>query len=240
MALPISNTPIYSLTIPSSESEFKFRPFLVKEQKTLLLAQQSEDITTMVNSLKDVIKSCAKSDININELTTFDLEYIFTQMRAKSVGENIELFFKCDVDHGEDNEKAKIKVNIDLTKIEVQKSETHTKNIKLFDDVGVIMKYPDLNLLKIIENVNGTNVDELFKLIIPCIDQIYNSNEVFHIKEQSNNDVVDFLNNLTTDQFNKIQEFFTTMPKMVYNVEYTCPVCNKLHKETLEGLQNFF
>ena len=240
MALPMSNTPIYNLVIPSTGKEFKYRPFLVKEEKALLIAQQSEELQVMVDSLKDVIKSCAKSDLDVDSLATFDLEYIFTQIRAKSVGEQVELIFACDEDHGNDNDKAKVKVNIDLSKIEITKPESHETNISLFEDVGVTMKYPTMDVIKNLESVDDNNIDEVFDLVSSCIETIYNTDEVFHIKEQTKEEVIEFLNNLTSEQFGKIQNFFQTMPKMTYKVEYDCPICQKKNKQVLEGLQSFF
>lgn len=240
MALPMSNTPIYTLIVPSTGKELKYRPFLVKEEKALLIAQQSEELQVMIDSLKDVIKSCAKSDINVDTLATFDLEYIFTQIRAKSVGEQVELIFACDEDHGDQNDKAKVKVSIDLSKIEITKPENHTNKIELFDDVGITMKYPTVDVIKGLQSVDDNNIDEVFKLVSSCIETVYNTEEVFHIKEQTQEEVVEFLNNLTSEQFAKVQEFFQTMPKMTYKVEYDCPVCQKKNKQVLEGLQSFF
>lgn len=237
MALPMNTTPVYQLEIPSLGKKVNFRPFLVKEEKALLLAQQSEDPMVMLTSLKDVIKSCIKDDLDVDALATFDIEYVFTQLRAKSVGEIIDLSLKCDKC---DDEKAISKVNIDLTKLEIDKPEGHESNINLFDDVGVVMKYPTMDILKKLESVSDDNLDEVFEVMIECIDSIYNSSEVFHAKEQSKQEMLDFLNNLSSDQFVKIRQFFETMPRLKYDVEYTCPVCNKEHKKILEGLQSFF
>lgn len=237
MALPMNTTPVYQLEIPSLGKKVNFRPFLVKEEKALLLAQQSEDPMVMLTSLKDVIKSCIKDDLDVDALATFDIEYVFTQLRAKSVGEIIDLSLKCDKC---DDEKAVSKVNIDLTKLEIDKPEGHESNINLFDDVGVVMKYPTMDILKKLETVSDDNLDEVFEVMIECIDSIYNSSEVFHAKEQSKQEMLDFLNNLSSDQFVKIRNFFETMPRLKYDVEYTCPVCNKEHKKILEGLQSFF
>ena len=197
MALPMNTTPVYQLEIPSIGKKVNFRPFLVKEEKALLLAQQSEDPMVMLTSLKDVIKSCVKDDLDVDALATFDIEYVFTQLRAKSVGEIIDLSLKCDKC---DDEKAVSKVNIDLTKLEIDKPEGHESNINLFDDVGVVMKYPTMDILKKLETVSDDNLDEVFEVMIECIDSIYNSSEVFHAKEQSKQEMLDFLNNLSSDQ----------------------------------------
>jgi len=237
MALPINSTPIYSLTVPSTKKQIKFRPFLIKEEKALLIAQQSEDATVMVDSLKEVIKSCVKDDIDVNALATFDLEYVFTQIRARSVGEVIDLTLKCDtcVD-----EKAITPVKIDLLKLNVQTPENHTTKIELFDDVGITMKYPTMEVVKKLESLNTNDIDSVFNIVVECIDYIYNSTEVFAAKDQSKTELTEFLNNLTSDQFEKIQTFFETMPKLKHAIDYKCPVCNKEHHKVLEGLNSFF
>jgi hypothetical protein len=237
MALPMNSTPIYSLTVPSSGKEVKYRPFLIKEEKALLLAHQSEDTKVMVDSLKNVIKDCIKDNIDVNDLATFDLEYIFTQIRAKSVGELVELYLKCDTC---EDEKAVAKVDIDLTTLQVDKSADHSTRINLFDDVGVVMKYPTIDVIKKLENIENADLDQVFNIVVECIDSIYTTNELFHAKEQTKAELLEFLNNLSSDQFKKIQSFFETMPKLKKDIKYTCPVCSKEHEKTLEGLNSFF
>ena len=237
MALPINSAPTYTLTVPSTGQEVKYRPFLIKDEKTLLIAQQAEDIGVMVDSLKDVIKSCVKDEIDVNNLATFDLEYIFTQLRAKSVGEIVELVLKCD---DCEDEKATVKINIDLTKLEVEKDAEHKTKIPLFEDVGIVLKYPSVDVVKKLENSNVENVDEIFKIVVSCIDYIYSSDEIFYAKDQTKEELTEFLNNLTTDQFGEVRKFFDTMPKLKKELKYTCPVCNKEHNKVLEGLNSFF
>ena len=239
MALPSQQTPTYTLEVPSSKQNLKYRPFLVREQKALLLAQQSSDPTVMVDTLKNVIKACAESSLDIEKLAVFDLEYIFSQIRAKSVGEIVDLFFYCDTC---DDEKAKVKISIDITKLKVEHFQGHDCKIPLFDDVGVVMRYPNIDVVKNIEKLNGINseVDMVFDIIAECIDYIYDSAEIYHAKEQSKEELSDFINNLTSEQFEKIENFFETMPKLQQKVSYRCPVCSKEHEKTLEGLNNFF
>ena len=236
MALPMNTTPVYTLAVPSTGKELKFRPFLIKEEKTLLIAQQSEDPIVMVESLKEVIQSCVK-DIDVNDLATFDLEYIFTQIRSKSVGEIIELMMLCDTCT---DEKAVAKVSIDLTKIQVEKNPEHKAKIHLYNDVGVVMKYPTLDILKKMESINTNDLDEVFNVVVDCIDYIYNEEEVFHAKEQTKQELLDFVNNLSSDQFAEVQNFFETMPKLKHEIDYVCPVCSKEHHKVLEGLNSFF
>lgn len=238
MALPMMNTPTYNMVIPSSEVSVKFRPFLVKEEKALLIAQQSEDLMVMVDTLKGVIKSCVLDSIDVNKLATFDIEYMFTQIRAKSVGEIIELIFPCDNDHGEDNEKARVKVSIDLTTLQVEKDNNHTNKIDLFGDVGVMMKYPTIDVMRKLDD--NDSIENIFDVVAMSIDYIYQGDEIFYAKEQKHEEMLQFLNNLTSEQFVKIQNFFDTMPRIKKQIEYTCPVCQKEHKKMLEGMQSFF
>jgi hypothetical protein len=240
MALPMMNTPTYNMVVPSSGATVKFRPFLVKEEKALLLAQQSEDVMVMVDTLKGVINTCVLDNIDVNKLATFDLEYMFTQIRAKSVGEIIELVFPCDDDHGEDNDKARVKISIDLTTLQVETDPGHTNKIDLFGDVGVMMKYPTIDIKKKLESLEADNLDKIFDVVALSIDYIYQGDEIFYAKEQKHEELLQFLNNLTSEQFLKVQNFFATMPRIKKQIEYTCPVCQKHHSKMLEGMQSFF
>lgn len=240
MALPIMNTPTYNLVVPSTGVKIKYRPFLVKEEKALLIAQQSEDIQVMVDSLKQVIKGCVLDKIDVDSLATFDIEYIFTQIRAKSVGEVVELLFPCDEDHGEDQDKAKLKISIDLSNLQVEFPPEHTKKIDLFGDVGVIMKYPSFDMMSKMENLDVEDVDAIFDIIASSIDIIYQGEEIYYAKEQTKEELLEFLYNLTNEQFANLQKFFTKMPKISKTVEYNCPLCGKHHSVTLEGMQSFF
>jgi hypothetical protein len=240
MALPIMNSPTYSLVVPSTGEKVRYRPFLVKEEKALLIAQQSEDIEVMVDSLKEVIRGCVLDKIDVNSLATFDIEYIFTQIRAKSVGEIVELLFPCDEDHGEDQDKAKLKISIDLTNLQVEFPQDHTKKIPLFGDVGVIMKYPSFDMMSKMETLNVEDVEGIFDIIASCMDMIYEGEEIHYAKEQTKEELLEFLYNLTNEQFAKLQKFFAKMPKISKTVEYNCPLCAKHHSVTLEGMQSFF
>jgi hypothetical protein len=240
MALPMMSTPTYNLVIPSTKKSVKYRPFLVKEEKSILIAQQSEDIVVMVDTLKDVIRSCIIDKVDPESLSTFDLEYIFTQIRAKSVGEIVELFFPCDVDHGDDNEKAKVKISIDLTKIEVEFPEEHTNKIELFGDVGIMMKYPTIELMTKLEKTDQEDLDNIFDIVASCIDLIYEGDKLHYAKETKKEELLEFLYNLNSEQFVKVQKFFATLPRIKKDVEYNCPICGLHHKKTLEGMQSFF
>ena len=240
MALPMMSAPTYTMVVPSSGVSVKFRPFLVKEEKALLIAQQSEDIGVMIQTLKGIINTCVLDKLDVDKLATFDLEYMFTQIRAKSVGEIIELIFPCDIDHGEDNEKARVKVSIDLTTLIVEKDPNHNNKINLFGDVGVVMKYPTMDVMKRLENLDTNDLDKVFSVVADSIDYIYQGEEIFYGKEQKHEELLQFLNNLTSEQFVKVQQFFATMPRIKKEIEYTCPVCQKQHRKMLEGMQSFF
>lgn len=237
MALPIMATPTYEMTVPSTKQKIKYRPFLVKEEKALLLAQQSEDSQTMFDTLKSVIKSCTFDKVDVNKLAIFDIEYIFIQLRAKSVGEISELIFSCL----ECNDpKAKMPVSIDLTQLQVEFNPDHQLEIQLFDDVGVKMKYPGMNLLSKFKNKSEDDIDTIFQLVIACIDCIYDSDNVYVAAEQTQQELEEFINNLTQEQFAKIQKFFETMPKLEKTLEFDCKVCGFHHKQTVQGIDGFF
>jgi hypothetical protein len=240
MALPMMNTPTYNMVVPSSGVSVKYRPFLVKEEKALLIAQQSEDLTVMVDTLKSVIMSCVVDKIDVDSLASFDIEYMFTQIRAKSVGETIELLFPCDMDHGEDNEKARVKITIDLTQLSVEFPEGHANKIDLFGDVGLVMKYPSISIMKKLEGLEENDIDKIFEVIAESIDFIYQGEEIFYSKEQKPEELQQFLNNLTSEQFIKVQGFFSSMPRIKKEVKYNCPICSREHTKVLEGMQSFF
>jgi hypothetical protein len=239
MALPLQSTPTYTLTIPSTGKTVRFRPFLIKEEKSLLIAQQSEDLMIMIDTLKNVIKDCVLDKLDVDKLATFDIEYIFTQIRAKSVGETVDLIVQCDEDHGEQNEKARVKLVIDLSTIEVEKDPKHTNKIDLFGDVGMVLRYPNIEIMKRMESADD-NLESIFQIVADSVDYIFQGEELFYAKETPREEIMQFLENLTSDQFAKVNEFFTTMPRIKKDVEYKCPLCGKEHKKTLEGLQSFF
>ena len=244
MALPKNQSPVYPLTIPSTSQDVKFRPFVVKDEKALMLAMQSENESTMVNTLRDLIKSCVEDEIAVDRLATFDLEYIFAQMRGKSVGEMVELIGKCDNEEAGcvDNPKAQVKLQIDITQIPVTFPEGHNKRIDLWGDVGVVMKYPTIETMMKYQGMvaEDADPDKVFEIVMDSMETIYEGDELHYIKDQTLEEVNEFINNLTSEQFLKVREFFETIPKMTKTIEYTCPNCGREHKKTLEGLQSFF
>ena len=239
MALPIQNATLYTATIPSTKQEIKFRAFLVKEEKALLIAQQSEDQTVMMDTLKQIIKSCVKTELNMDTLALFDIEYLFCQLRAKSVGEIVDIVVACDVCPDEET-KARVKLSFDLSKLQVNFPTEHTKKIPLFDDVGVVMKYPSLSMIKDLEGMDQADAESVFKVVTTSIELIYDGDELHYAKDQTEQELQEFLENLNQDQFKKIQQFFETMPKLSKEVQYDCPVCKHHHDKVIEGLNSFF
>lgn len=240
MNLPMPNMPIFTLTVPSTQKNVKYRPFTVKEEKALLIAQQSEEQDVMVDTLKNIITSCVKDPINVDELAVFDIEYIFSQLRARSVGEMVELRFQCDICR--DDPKAVSQVNIDLTKLQIKFNPKHEKKIPLFDNVGIVMKYPSIESMKLIEKIDNFNdINQIFELITQhSIDYIYDDEQIYHAKDFSQQQLEDFINALTTKQFEKIADFFRTLPSLRQDIQYKCPVCNHVHNKYIEGLSSFF
>ena len=240
MALPMMSTPTYTMVVPSTDATVKYRPFLVKEEKALLIAQQSEDAMVMVETLKNVVKDCVQDKIDISKLATFDLEYMFMQIRGKSVGETIDLVLACDEDHGEQNEKARVNYTLNINEITVDKNPDHKNKIELYGNVGLVMKYPTIQDLKKLQGLDENDLDKIFDVIALSIDYIYDGDQVYHGKEQKHEELIGFLGNLTSEQFMNVQRFFETMPKLKHHVVYDCPVCGKHHDKVLEGIQSFF
>jgi len=248
MALPMGNTPIYSLRVPSTKQEYKFKPFLVKQEKALLIAFQSEDEKVMVNTLKEVIKDCVMG-INLDTLSLFDIEYIFCQIRSKAVGETVELIGRCDSEECLKKEESKKVIIVNIAEVEVFTPEGHDKKISLFEDVGVVMKYPSLDLLLALKDMqkraikgrekeNETN--SYFDIVAQSIEYVYNGQQIFYTKEQTKEEVLAFVENLTSEQFKKLQNFFNTMPKLTKDIKWNCSVCAKEQIRKIEGLANFF
>jgi len=232
MTLPTFNDVVYNTKIPSTGQTVKFHPFKVRDQKALMMAVQSEDVTVMIDTLKNILSRCLVG-VDPNGLATFDLEYLFTQIRAKSVGEIVEVGAICQSCH------AKTPVTIDLTKIEVHKNEEHTNKIPLGPDYGIVMRYPSLELAKTFDD-NQNNIDVLFEVICASVDYVYLSDEVFYAKEYTPEKMLEFIEDLLPDQLEKILEFFKALPTLKYDLEFKCQSCKIENKIELKGVDNFF
>ena len=236
MSLPKINTPEYKLNIPSTDEEITYRPFLVKEEKLLLIAQETGDEKAQYHAIQNLIKSCVIQELAVDKLPMFDLEYIFLNIRAKSVGEIANLTIICP-----DDEKTTVKVEVDLTKINIEMDEKHDARIQLTENIGILMSYPTMDLVEQYA-VTGTPepTQQLFKMIAECIYQIWEGEEVHDALDYSYDDKKDFIESLAHDQFAKIQNFFETMPTLKHEIEVTNPNTKVKSTVTLRGIQSFF
>ena len=239
MPLPKIATPTYELELPSSGKTISYRPFLVKEEKLLVIALESEDTKQITNAIKAVIKACVLTKgIKVETLPTFDIEYLFLNIRGKSVGEDLDVNIVCP-----DDEETQVTVNINLDDIKVQKSDEHNKRIALDSNLMMEMKYPSLN--EFIKNnfdfKEGKNqMDQSFELIAQCIDKIYTEEEVWTASDCTKKEMTDFLESMNSSQFKELENFFTTMPKLSHTIEVTNPNTKVKSEVVLEGLASFF
>ena len=238
MPLPKIATPTYELVLPSTEKTVRYRPFLVKEEKLLVLALESEDNKQITTAIKTVIKSCVTAKgLKVETLPTFDIEYLFLNIRGKSVGEELEVNIVCP-----DDKKTEVSVWIDLDDIQVQKSDDHTNQIKIDDNIMMEMKYPSLD--EFIKNnfdfSGGNQVDQSFDLIAACIDKIYTEDEVWATADCTKKEVKEFLESMNSSQFKDIEKFFETMPKLQHTITVKNPKTKVECDVVLEGLASFF
>ncbi|MBC8442729.1 MAG: baseplate protein [Proteobacteria bacterium] len=237
MKLPTMVAPTYELKLPSSGEKVAYRPFLVKEEKILLMAMESGNSREMSMAIRKIIDNCTEGKLDLELLPLFDVEYIFLQLRAKSVGEIAEPMVPCP----DCNEATKIK--LDISKIKVSKEKENNPKIQLTEDIGIIMKYPQLLLSDGLET-SGIDVDSdselAFDVIIKCVDKIWQEDNVWSAKDVGIDGVKEFIENLTQEQFSKITKFFETMPQLKHTIDYTCPHCEKKNKVVLRGLDSFF
>ena len=238
MSLPIVETATYELTLPSTDIQVKYRPFLVKEEKVLLQAMESGEQKQQIQALKDIVKSCTFNSINVDELPTFDLEYIFLQVRSKSVGEVAKLKVLCP-----DDKETYADIEVDLSKVDVQVDDSHTNNILIDENkkLGIVMKYPTLNSVDPTTDYSKAKQSKvLFDVIGKSIYQIYEGEKVFNATDYSKEELDKFIESLDSKTFVKIQNFYETMPKLTYEVEVTNPKTNVKSNVVLQGLSDFF
>ena len=238
MPLPKISTPTYELVLPSSNKKIRYRPFLVKEEKVLILAMESQDTSTVANAVKDVLASCILSrGVKVQKLSTFDIEYLFLNIRGKSVGEKIEVMVTCP-----DDGKTQVPTSINIDEIKVIVDEKHNKDIKLDDQYTLRMRYPSLD--EFVKNNFATaadvSVDDTFDLISSCIDQVYSEEESWTAADCTKKELSQFVESLNSNQFKEIETFFETMPKLSHTVKVINPNTKKENEIVLEGLQNFF
>ena len=235
MSLPKINAPEYRLTIPSTDEEIIYRPFLVKEEKLLLIAQETGTDKATYDAIKQIITSCCSGDLNIEKMPLFDMEYIFLNIRAKSVGEIADLKLTCP-----DDEKTQVDIQVDLTKVQVEMDEKHDARIQLTDDIGLLMSYPTIGTVGYSSNPEASNAKILFEMISNCMYQIWEDEETHDCMDYSAKDKLAFLESLSHMQFAKIQTFFETMPTLKHEVEVENPETKVKSTVTLSGMNDFF
>ena len=236
MALPKLTTPTYELEIPSTDEKIKFRPFLVKEEKILMMAMESKSSNDITQAVKDIVNECTFNKVKIDDMPMFDVEYIFLQIRSKSVGEISKLKLLCP-----DDGKTYADVELDLNEVKVQVGDDHTNKIDLGNDMGMIMKYPTIDSFSE-SGIKDINAGNMLEVISTCILQIFEKKgeKVYDTKDQTKKEVEEFIEQLNTKQFKTVQKFFETMPKLKHEVTIKNPKTKKESKITLSGLNDFF
>ena len=234
MALPVLNNPNYEMELPSTGEKIEYRPFLVKEQKILMMALESKDTSAQTRAITDIIQNCTFGKLNdkLEKLPTYDIEYMFLQIRCKSVGETVELIITCP-----DDEETKVPVTINLEDINIIKTEGHSETIMITDSIGLTMKHPTMKQIMSYDLANMDGIESSFGIINDCLVNVFNQDEVW--EDWSDKEVQDFIEQMTTDQFVKVTNFFTTMPKLKHIVKVTNPNTGVESEVALEGMQSF-
>ena len=238
MPLPKIATPIYELELPSTQKKIRYRPFLVKEEKVLIIAMESEDQKQITNAIKNVISNCILTrGIKVEQLSTFDIEYLFLNIRGKSVGETVDVLITCP-----DDGETQVETTIDLDAIKVQVDPEHSRDIKLDENLTMRMKYPSLDefIKSNFSFDDGMGVDESFQLIASCVEQIYNEEESWSASDCTKKEMVSFIEELSSKQFKEIERFFETMPKLSHTIKVKNPKTEVESEVVLEGLSSFF
>tara|TARA_Y100000817_G_scaffold231893_1_gene184312 strand:+ start:450 stop:1142 length:693 start_codon:yes stop_codon:yes gene_type:complete len=230
MALPKLNSPTYELEQPSTGEMIKYRPFLVREQKQLMMAQESEDETSIKNAMADVITQCTFEKINPLDIPLFDVELLFLRIRSKSVGENVDLNLLCP-----DDEKTKVTKTIKLEDVDVIMKEGHTNEIAITDKIKIVMRYPRLD-----DMLGADEIEDIFKMVYRCVHEIHDGEKVYHKIDMSEKELIDFVDSLTSEQFEKVTDFFDSMPKVQHVVEVTNPKTKKKGEVVIDGVASFF
>jgi hypothetical protein len=240
MALPKIDTPIYDLTLPLSNKQIRFRPFLVKEQKNLLMAMEADDKDSIEKNVKQVLTNCTITEgINIEKLPVIDVEYYFLNLRARSVGELIENSYKCNNEVNGEICNNVMKTSLNILDIKVEMPENDKSLIQLTDDITIKLRYPEYSVLKKITQMDNVS-DVAFEMIAECVDYIYDGEQYYYGNEVSQKEMVEFIENLNQQQFQKIEEFFSDMPKLEKKIEIKCSKCSFQHNIDVQGLENFF
>ena len=240
MALPKLNVPVYEAILPSTEKVIKYRPFLVKEEKILLTAMEAGEEAAMIPAVKQIINNCVEGNLDVDKLPTFDIEYLFLRLRAKSVGETVALGLRpwgCPQNDGKLCENS-TQVDIDLEEVKVIKNDKHSNKIMLDDKIGIKLSYPDMSKLGKIEKID--TAESGMNIIKDCIDMVFTEEETFDKGSFNDKELDEFIESLNTQQFTKIRDFFDTMPTLKHTVKYKCETCGEDKETTIQGLNSFF
>jgi hypothetical protein len=232
MALPKLEIPVYTLNLPSTDEEVKYRPFLVKEQKRMMMAQESKDTTEIVDAVNQLISDCTFNKVDTKKIAMFDAEYIFLKLRSKSVGEKAEVQVIC-----KDDNKTKVSVTVNLEDVECNMTNEHTNVVEITDTVKIVFGYPLLESFRHVDNKDTTKA--LFEMIISCIEEIHYGEDIYNKVDTSKKELTEFIDSLDINQFKKVSDFFETMPKLRHAVEVINPETKVKNEIVIEGLQSF-
>lgn len=237
--LPKIDVPIYDLKLLSSDKKIRFRPFTVKEEKLFLMASESQDAESVLNTIKQVVNNCILSDINVDSLPVFDLEYLFLNLRARSISELVTLKYRCN-NTVEEDKKCNNIVNFDLNLLDIKpiKENNHTNKIEINDKLGIVMKYPNFELIEKYKDAKDTSI--IVNLIIDCIDYIYDEENMYYAKDTQKQELEEFIDSLQTKDLEKLKLFFESMPKIKKKLQFKCNKCNHEEDIDVEGIQSFF
>jgi hypothetical protein len=242
--LPKIDVPVFSINLISTGKEVKFRPFTVKEEKLFLMANESSDLKTVVDTTKQVLNNCIISEVDVDKLPVFDIEYLFLNIRARSVSEIINLNYKCnnDIKNEKDEGTHKcghtVKIDVNILDIKPKTDAKQETKIQITDKVGMVMKYPNFDTLKKYENVNQADV--IMKLTANCIEYIYDDDQIYYAKDTTEDELIDFIEGMQSKDLEKIKNFFDNMPKISKDLDFKCGKCGHEEKIIVEGLESFF
>ena len=241
--LPKLDIPTYTVKLISSGKTIRYRPFLVKEQKLFLMASEADDAKETINTIRQVLKNCILDEIDVDNLPTFDLEYLFMHLRARSVEEVVELKYKCN-NEVDNEEGVKVKCNgsvsfkLNILEVEPTINPEHTNKIQLTENLGICLKYPTFEMIQKYDTINEEEV--MTSILVDCVDYIYDKDQIYHAKDSTKEELEEFIDNLQQKDLEKIKKFFDTMPEIKKDVHFKCPKCAYEEDITIKGLQSFF
>ena len=241
--LPKLDVPVYEVKLISTDKTIRFRPFLVKEQKLFLMASESDDQKETVNVIRQVLRNCILDEIDVDNLSTFDLEFLFMNLRARSVGEVVDLKYKCNNtikdEAGEDKKcTGSVEFNLNLLEIQPTKNPEHNTKIQLTENLGICLKYPTFEMIQKYEAMNENDV--MLNVLIDCVDYIYDKEQIYYAKDSTKEEIIEFIDGLQQGHLEKIKIFFDTMPEIKKDVHFKCPKCDYEEDIEIKGMQNFF